>query len=279
MLIKYFLSHWAGQNSILLTLAGSLLLVRLVLGQLQLLVPTFAVLPWILFTLLVLVWQITGAFRCGDNYLKAHGGTVLYWVVQFTILATVTLAVLQVADVLSGRSQHKIRITSAVTEVPVLPLSRDGSAVTISGGLTWELRRAFHNTLEANTKIDTVILESEGGLVFVGRALALTIAEHGYSTHVESYCHSACTVAFMAGHKRTIKADGKLGFHRYKLENNHLSPGVSVANELEVDRARFAKSGVSKEFLDLLFETGHSDIWIPDHAVLFEAGVITDPLW
>ena len=276
MLKQFIKRHWLGQYPLLLTLLLTVLVLRLTLGQVQSVIPAIAMLPWMVFTLVIMVWQVVGTFRAGDRYLQETGSIILYWCLYFFLIVNVVLTGLQLADFLSQNSvrQQASAVTSQVHN-DKLPLSRGGTAVTVSGDFSWDLRAAFLRTINANTSVNTVILSSDGGLVFTGRALALTISERGFSTHVESHCYSACTLAFMAGRHRTMHADAKLGFHRYRLDNANQTHGVSVEEELLVDRAHFSKNGISEEFLNQLFIANHNDIWIPDRQTLINAGVLT----
>lgn len=195
--IKGFIfQHWHGRNSLLVTLLGSLLALRVLLGQVQEIVPPVGVRFWVAVSLGIMVWQVVGAFRAGDHALKTQGPTMLLWGVYATILLTIVLSVLQAADAITGRKGVLETVASVVIDPPVmLPLSNGNTTVTIEGEFNWSLRRAFLNTIEANPAVNSVILNSNGGLVYVGRALALTITEKQLSTRVENRCHSACTIA------------------------------------------------------------------------------------
>ena len=273
---NFVVRHWNGHYSLLVTLVVILLLLRLVLGYLQSIVPSVAVVPWIALSIAIMVWQIVGAFRSADHALRSHGTTVLHWCLYAMILLTIVLTVLQASDVLSGR---KSVVASAQSVEPLqttmLPLSDNASTVIVEGEFTWPLRRAFLDTIEATPSVKIVILNSDGGLVYVGRSIALTISNYGLSTHVNERCHSACTIAFIAGKERSIAADARLGFHRYLLQNEHQTHGLSVVEQLETDREHFAKNGVADSFLKRLFDAEHSDIWIPDHQTLIDSGVLT----
>jgi len=192
------------------------------------------------------------------------------------LLVITVLTVLQVADMLTGRRTVTEQSTVAVVvEKTLLPVNTEGTTVILEGEFNWDLRRAFLNTLEANPSITTVTLNSNGGLVFVGRALALAIAEHQLNTHVEHHCYSACTIAFISGAARSLADNAELGFHQYLLENDNQTHGISVQEELDVDRAHFARHGVSQSFISRLYSAEHNQLWVPEHQLLIEAGVVT----
>ncbi len=273
---NFIVRHWFGQNDLLVTLIGTLLLLRLALGLVQSVVPASAAVPWIIVSGCIMIWQVVGAFRAADHALKTQGATVLHWSLYGMILFIMVLTILQAADSLTGR---KGVVETATSVEPValltLPLSADTTSVAVEGEFSWDLYRTFLNTIKVSPSVNTVVLNSDGGLVFVGRAIALKITEHGLSTRVEDRCHSACTIAFVAGKSRSIAANAKLGFHRYFLQNEQQTHGVSLTEELEVDRVHFAANGVSKAFLDQLFVAGHTRLWIPDYQTLLDSGVLT----
>ena len=276
MLKQALKRHWCGEYSLLVTLLVTLLSVRVLAGWGQAFVTGLGVYPWISISVAILVWQIVGSWRACDRHLKAQGGLVMYWSVLAMLLVIVVLTVLQIADLLTGRrtvtEQSSLPV---VAETPLLPVHKEGTTVLLKGDFSWELRRAFLNTLEATPTITTVTLDSHGGLVFVGRALALSIAEHQLNTHVEHRCYSACTIAFIAGVARSLADKAELGFHQYLLENQNQTHGISVQEQLDVDRKHFASRGVSQDFIKQLFVAEHTGLWVPDHQRLLEAGVLT----
>ncbi|OED37782.1 hypothetical protein AB833_22405 [Chromatiales bacterium (ex Bugula neritina AB1)] len=250
-LIKPALAHWQGRNDLLLTLLITVLGLRLLTGFLQGYLPSSVLPTWLVFSVLLLVWQVVGALRAGDLYLKVRGGMVLYWC---TIAIVVIAALLTTLQFLDGLSRIYPPEAEPVAEVKPLEISADAKTLYLNGELSWSLRQSFLQTLQEHTAVETVQIHSDGGLVFVGRALALTIKELKLNTRIEKRCLSACTIVFMAGSKRTMAAQSELGFHQYALSYANTSPGVSPAEEQQVDREMFRAQGVSEVFLQQIFE-------------------------
>ncbi len=68
--------------------------------------------------------------------------------------------------------------------------------------------------LESSTAIDTVTINSNGGLIDEALAVADTIERHrNLTVKAEGSCNSACIIVFMSGQKRVADADLQFGFH------------------------------------------------------------------
>ena len=263
-------THWRGRYMLLPTILFTVLILRVLLGWVQKTVPADIIIFWVAFTLAIFIWQLVGTARSADNHLKDSGNIIALVGAYFMLFVLFALTAVQVGDALTSR-------TSTVPEsnpLRLLAVTSNDTVVTIEDSLTWDVYTAFNSTLAAYPHIKTVKLESTGGFVFAARAIALNIMEHNFNTHVDSYCYSACTVAFLAGQKRTMSYFAELGFHRYKLKTSGQSELIDVSEELEKDKIFFAKRGVSNLFIDQVFKADHSDLWKPDRGVLTEAGVL-----
>jgi len=133
---------------------------------------------------------------------------------------------------------------------------------------------ALEDLLQANPTIKRLELESPGGSVREGLALATLVEAYSLDTAVKTYCDSACTLVFVAGRERILEPDAELGFHRcrsplwyhallYDDENN-----AKMAHYLE-------SKGVSKAFTDKVITVPSDDMWYPSVEQLLAAGVMT----
>jgi len=208
--------------------------------------------------------------RATDVFLKNTGNVLVVFAGYFCILVIAVLSLLQVLDALA----LKYRIETPFAEAYTLPVMSEEKLVRVEGNLDWELFGAFEKTLQDNPDIKNVRLGSVGGYVFVARAMALMILEKKMNTHVETHCYSACTVAFLAGQRRTMSASAELGFHQYKLEKSNTPALIDVSKELERDREFFAEQGLSDGFIQQVFAADHSELWVPDTKSLLAAGVL-----
>ena len=67
--------------------------------------------------------------------------------------------------------------------------------------------------LKKNMGIDTLVLNSGGGMIDEAKEIADLVIDVGLNTHVELFCESACVTIFLAGKNRTLALGGKIGFH------------------------------------------------------------------
>ena len=112
-------------------------------------------------------------------------------------------------------------------------------------------------------------LNSKGGNIFEARGIAKLIQQNNVNTHVSAECLSSCTTIFIAGVKRTLSDNAKLGFHQYRINSNKLfAPNVDIDKELKRDIVAFKKQGIDQDFLDKAFSVSHDDMWYPDHREL-----------
>jgi len=275
---RIFLEHWRGNHSLLFTIVVTLLGLRILLGYLQLLLPTSPVFVFIGFAIAanipLLVWQVVGAFRAGDRHLRATGDMIPVWGGYFAIAIVVVLASVQMFNAVMALSPPPQ--VAKVTPLPVLPISADGETITVGGKIDFRLNTALVEALAEHPKIRRVTLASDGGYIYAARAIAFNIIKHQLDTHVEQSCNSACTLAFMAGDARTIGPDARLGFHRYQMEVPGKVQTLDIGDEQEKDRNYLTSRGATEDFVDQVFQADHADIWFPSHAVLHEAGVVTE---
>ena len=100
------------------------------------------------------------------------------------------------------------------------------------------------------------------------------IAQQGLATYSLSGCDSACTTAFIGGHRRFLAPQARLGFHQYQLQARNVLPNVDSETELRKDFEQFAAAGIDTAKLHVALVTPPARMWYPTHALLLEAGVI-----
>jgi hypothetical protein len=99
------------------------------------------------------------------------------------------------------------------------------------------------------------------------------VHDRGLTTVVDTHCYSACAFVFLGGVERYLVPGAKLGFHRES------APGESAAeiNMVEESDAQAMHAmGISSSFVDKVFSTPSSDIWVPSADELKQAHVISD---
>ena len=112
---------------------------------------------------------------------------------------------------LSVPTPHQPAVTPA-SYPPPTPPSRD---VRIAGEITEATIAQFDASILKDPNIDTVVLDSPGGVVLAGRDLAMRIRHLHLTTVVpaDAECASACFMLFAAGERRIASTSAKIGVH------------------------------------------------------------------
>jgi hypothetical protein len=269
----FLLKQWRGEYSPLITLMILVLALRITIGFIPFIANQAVALVIVSLSLIIYIWQVVGSWRCIERHVKASGEMMVYWAGWSAIVVATVLTSLHTVDLLVG-PPPKITIESLRTK-PLPPLSEDGTKVYLKGEFDFDLNSDLQTLIKQHKQISTVQLESNGGLIYAARAIAFTIEKNELNTHVEGVCNSACTVAFMAGIKRTLGENGKIGFHQYEFQKQHPLQVKQAEDEQERDRQYFSERGVSNEFLETVYRSGHHTIWQPKRSILKQSGVIT----
>ncbi len=231
----------------------------------------------IVFWTVVLCWQAVGAYRVATERIRNYGSVTNYYAVFGVMLASAIFAFGSTATqygetidyVQQGVDEYKPAQPSfdiSVTESKQLVLTGD-----IGYGATEKL----NTLLDQNPKSRLLILNSEGGLIVESRGLANVIKEHQLNTVALQRCYSACTIAFIAGNKRSLAKNAQLGFHQYNVESKSKMPWIKLAHEQDKDLHYFQEKNVAAWFMEKAYSTPHSSIWTPSRQTLYSACVIT----
>lgn len=222
----------------------------------------------------ILPWQIVGLWRSSRRHLQERGDLMTVTSAQLAIV----VALVTTAGATTTTVQHIFGFGRGAPESAdrtpryVLKLLAEDRAISIDGAFDNGLSRDLKALLAEQPDIETVILNSDGGRVFEARGVANQIVDKGLDTHVDTHCRSACTIAYIAGRRRTLGENGQLGFHSYRMD------GVAVLtdplDEQEKDRAFFLGQGIESEFADRAFATPHERMWHPDSDHLLDARVV-----
>ena len=287
-MIGFVTRHWKGEyavlrsllvntlvpNALLLAMQGRFDLIKLLsdpaLGKLVLILTTSI---W----LTLLVWQFTGCFRSASLRVSYSGSALNLYVVFFGLLITVIPimgGMLSLSDQYNRAQQGAVLAAeSSVNSYTLTLLNNEMLAFT--GDIEFGATRDFVSILAAHPGIQTVLLESDGGVVVEARGMANTILDKGLNTRVESDCYSACTLIYISGRARSLGDQAELGFHQYRLETPYYYPWVDPVSEAIKDKQRFARQNVTPTFLNKMYSHDHESLWIPSHAELAQAGVTT----
>lgn len=220
-----------------------------------------------------------GVLRSCDSNIKNYIASG--WTRSAQLLVLTSFAATIIWGISLGQLLWKTKIdTQLVTaELKITPEYsfefHDNNTLTITGIISPGITRQLKKSLSLEPDINLIILNSSGGNIFEARGIAKLIEQNQLNTHVIEDCLSSCTTVFVAGQKRTIGKNAKLGFHQYRINSKKLfAPNVDVKKELDKDISAFLKRGVSQTFLDQAFSKKHNDMWFPSHGELIEAGII-----
>ncbi|MEM7043080.1 MAG: hypothetical protein AAF543_09745 [Pseudomonadota bacterium] len=230
----------------------------------------------------ILPWQVVGLWRSSRRHLEERGDLGLVTFAQGALL----IALVTVAGATTTTVQRIVGfgVDPGEQEKPQAPryaltvlsddshLPEKGAAIVIDGPFDTGLSRDLKALLAKTPGIEAVILNSDGGRVFEARGVAKQIVENGLNTYVFDHCRSACTVAFVAGARRTLGEHGRLGFHGYRLEG--AIPLTDPLEEQAKDRSFFLQQGLEATFVTQAFATSHEAMWHPDIEQLLRAEVV-----
>lgn len=277
--------HWRGEYSLAISFWGNVVAINLLLTWLtgkaetldsDIIGPLNATRLYVVLIALhsiVLPWQFVGLWRAAGNHRARGGSALISW------LACAFLALGIVSNMMSGwRNARSIWETLKVTvgvdyeHVHALRVLEGGTVLALDGGIGFGAAAAVEEALRQTPAIRTIHLNSGGGRVIAARLLNAVIDRAGLDTYTRWGCASACTLAFLAGKKRTMHAAAQLGFHRYAVLGQESDV---VAHQHEFDARVFAHAGVTKDFIARAFATAHEDLWLPGPQALYEARVLT----
>jgi len=270
--MTYLRRHWRGELSLALSFWVNLVLIRAVL---PLATAYFAVSLVIIYP-----WQVVGVLRATDRRLGQLGSSAVIFGAQVgivvSLLPTAISAFTTFQPLLVDEPETPawvLRERERASKYSV-SVSEDGRTVRIAGEFELGLRRHLEAVLDANPNVETVALDSDGGYVTQGRAVAKLIEARRLDTTVHNTCKSACAIAFVGGVTRRISRAGRLGFHQYRYAARTAHPNLDLEAEYRLDRDYFESRGIENAFAKGAFDAAHASIWYPDNASLVAAGVV-----
>lgn len=278
-LLRPAIDHWQGQHrwpaTLIISVVGMTYLYALALQQLPHLPDSIAIACWVIVGSALLTWQIVGTLKAARLSMVAPADVSAVYGGYITALVAVILVAINMMD---GVTRHFPKpVPQALLESTTFKISIDAEqrAITVNGELNYGSNAALEDLLAQHPDVTLLVLDSEGGRIFAARIVAEQISKRGLDTHVAGRCFSACTIAFMAGRRRTLAPEAQLGFHRYAFASRFAVQTVDAAAEQQKDLAYFRARGVRPDFLKRMFDARHDTLWRPDAETLHRAGVIT----
>ena len=144
----------------------------------------------------------------------------------------------------------------------------------------------------SRAQVETLRITSLGGKVTASQDIANLVLKYNLNTEAEGECSSACIIIFVAGKKRTLLKNSKLGFHspsseikdyeeaRYRVEKLDKSldyentiiynSRIKILDEIEFMISR----GVNFDFISKAFRIHPAKMWYPSRKELTISGFI-----
>lgn len=266
-------------NFILITLIynGFESIVRYDFWQITLSLPVLV--SYLIFSRLVLFpWQIVGLVRCCEKHFLQHGQTLLIRSIQGLIIVVIIVNAIGVIDTMhwyklrQKQAFEKSRISE--TKIYSLSLQNKSTLIDLNGTFDFGITSDMEAILIENPGISGIVLSSTGGIVSEGRGLFRLIDQYKLDTYVYGECSSACALAFIAGNKRYMAANARLGFHQYNFQLQTAFQPVDLVEAQKQDLKLLRKKHISENFLVQVFKQPSHLIWFPTIKELQESGVI-----
>ena len=284
---SYFIKHWRGNHSlsksfwvnnvalnVLLaifvaywTFAGPrtedpVFLARVIL--------TFSVVGYVLIS----PWQFVGLWRSANRYTIEKTRTFWPRVVKLLIILGVLGSLVELT--LERQSYEDLYHHSfQLTKEHNYDVTLEGNTIFLDGDLDYGISEDVKKIILDNPNVDSIVLDSDGGLLYEGSELSVLILTNSLNTYTNKGCHSACTIAFISGNRRYISKGARLGFHQYSYYRKQSTIEKLASFDLQLDDANlFRKRGVSKEFIDMMYQAPPDDMWYPSYGELFKYGLV-----
>ena len=152
----------------------------------------------------------------------------------------------------------------------VVRVLQQGRAIQISGTFSWALPQQVGAALAEAPHARAVYLDSPGGHIKAALEVADMINARKLDTYVPRMCASACTLAFLAGHRRFVSDTARIGFHQAH------GPGITIEQSNSLLRLAYQNFSLPSAFIARVLRTPPQELWTPDLAELRKAGIITD---
>ena len=238
----------------------------------------FILREWILlFAVLVYalgpIWWSSGLIRCSIRYQRERG-SVLKSFLAFVVASTMMLT--SVGTVLRSTGEWLLGWWDTVNDKYVVVNVRSDpiqGRLVLRGRIGFGSYKVLEAALKHEPKSKLIEIESPGGIVVEGLAMARLIQQHGLDTLSLEDCASACTLLLAAGNERYVGRDASIGFHRTGVDGHSLSTGWT---DTDYKIAEYYKSrGASQDFIKHALDTPNDDIWTPGQWEMLDAGFVT----
>ena len=133
--------------------------------------------------------------------------------------------------------------------------------------------------------VKTVDIDSPGGVALAGVQIAENVREFGLNTRSSNFCHSSCTLIFVAGKERSISFTTIMGFHSVKwfgdernvYNKEYIDKLLNIVNHTAGQIMKvYLNGGLSPEFVSRIQSTPSDSLLTVYGADLLKHNIATD---
>lgn len=236
-----------------------------------------------LFSMSVLIWQIVGDWRSLRGAKARGAGRIARWSsAVFILLLTLAIPFTVFEFTQTWSALREVETGTDVADGAAYTLTKQDNVLVFDGVVAWPLVADMRKQFADNPDINVIVLNSPGGDTITGRRVNDILRERPVATAVLGTCASACTVIYAAGQRRAIAPDGQLGFHAsaFILMDEMMT---RIMNSLTfrsdaLNAEYYRRAGIDEAFIERAVTTPSTDLWVPSHDVLVQAGVVHEIL-
>jgi hypothetical protein len=145
--------------------------------------------------------------------------------------------------------------------------------IVVRGELGFGSYKRLEAALKQTPTLTLVEVNSPGGYVVEGLAMARLLEKVGADTVSLEECASSCTFLLAAGKERYLGPKSEIGFHRSFSRSIGFGDGWSSWDHKIADYYR--SRGADEAFIKRALDTPGYDLWLPSHGHMFAAGYAT----
>jgi hypothetical protein len=151
-------------------------------------------------------------------------------------------------------------------------VSADGRKLVLDGPLGLGDGQRVRALTARAPGVKTVELNSPGGRLKEGEAIAALVKQASWNTRTTGACESACTFIHMAGTKKQLMPGAKIGFHR--ASSGSMNPMLDRLANRELVRI-YRDAGLPERFIERTLATPAWGMWHPSRDELVGAGLVS----
>ena len=289
--VNYVAAHWRGDhsltrafwvNGVLLQLATIQFLAWLTPGN-----ATRDMGPHIIGTVMLLVvfgwltlsaWQAVGIWRSADKH-RSTGGRAIHSILARISVAIAFVFVVKLIAIFAPMFPEWTKLAVGIDDVGSyeLRLLSNNTELELYGSIPYGTADAVAEKLKAFPSVASIRLESDGGRITEAQRLADLIRDHRLATHTTELCASACIFPFLAGTRRLLGSEAKIGLHGAYLGSFQEASLPGLGTDLqEALEENGTSPALAQSFAERASATPPSDLWYPSTQELLDAHIITE---